>query len=237
MDFSKYLFRCSSLGKIMTEARSGGKEALGETCKKYLLSCWIKEKYGREKEIENKYLEKGSLVEEDSIDLYSLEKMKVFKKNDQRLSNDFITGEPDLFEGQSIDKATRIIDIKSSWSIHTFHEPIVSAPNKDYEWQLQGYMALTGAKEASLVYCLVNTPLHIIEREKQRLKWDFAHEAIDIDLHPSYIEACARIDRESIFDDIPSKERYIEFVKPYNPVMIEQAYERIEKCRKFLNEL
>jgi hypothetical protein len=219
----------------MTGSRS--KDPLGETCKKALMKVYIKEKYGREKKVENKFLEKGTLMEEDAIDLISVEKMKLFKKNDERLRNDFVCGEPDLFEGVSIKSAERIIDLKCSWSIHTFMETLCTPSNKDYDWQLQGYMWLTGAREASLIYCLLNTPLHIIEREKQRAKWNYAHLAIDIDLYEPYIEECARIDRESIFDDIPQNERYIEFIKPYNPEMIEELEEKIPLCRKFLNEL
>ncbi len=36
-------------------------------------------------------------------------------------------------------------------------------PNKDYYFQLQGYLWLTNKTEAVLAYCLIDTPLEIVE--------------------------------------------------------------------------
>lgn len=231
--FDNYKFHPSSLGKIMTSAKSG--EGLGETCKAHLLECWIEATYGRKKDITNKYIEKGTLVEEDAITLYSLVTKTFYKKNKETIENEFLIGTPDLFLGPEIRKATSIKDIKSSWDIFTFHSVMSKPMNKDYDWQLQGYSDLTGANDLGLVYCLVDTPLHLINDAKRKLQWTMG--VIDPDVNHEYIEQCEQIEKNMTFGDIPKEKRYIEFSLKRDNKKIEEAKEKMLACRKFLNEL
>lgn len=231
--FDNYLFHPSSLGKIMTESRT--KEPLGETCKDHLMECFVSRKYGRNKDITNKYIEKGILAEEDSIDLYTLVKNKLFIKNSEVLRNDHFIGTPDLFEGLEILKAEVIIDLKTSWDIFTFHQVIPKPLNKMYFWQLQAYMDLTGAKVGKLVYCLVNTPLKLVEDQKKKLQWTMG--VIDPDTDEAYLEACRQVDKNCNYDDIEMEEKYIEFTVDRDDEAIGKAHERVIVCREFLNQL
>src|SRR5688572_14682194 len=183
--FDNTLIRCSCLGKIMTEARSKS-EVLSETTKTYLRQLFREIKYDRKKEITTKYMEKGLMVEEDAITLYSLVKKRFFKKNEERVKNDYLCGTPDLFIGESIEQAKEIIDIKSSWDLFTFPFPSDKI-NKDYFYQLQGYMFLTGAEKATLVYCLIDTPLTLINDEKRKLLYKMG---VVTDENPDYMAAC-----------------------------------------------
>src|SRR5688572_6866159 len=147
-DFSNHKFHPSKLGAIMTSAKAS--EGLGETCKQALLEIWIEETYGRRKDISNKYLEKGTLQEEESITLYSLVTKTFYKKNTEQVSNDLLIGTPDLYKGESIMTATEIKDIKSSWDLFTFFSVFSKPINKNYRWQMQGYMNITGARDSGL---------------------------------------------------------------------------------------
>ncbi len=60
-------------------------------------------------------------------------------------------------------------DIKSSWDIHTFIDAKANELSKDYYWQGQAYMWLTGATTATFCFVLVNAPLQMIDDEKYRL--------------------------------------------------------------------
>lgn len=62
-----------------------------------------------------KQMKKGIEQENLSISLLSRVLKKVFNKNENRLKNQFITGLPDIFEGDSIENATAIYDVKSSF--------------------------------------------------------------------------------------------------------------------------
>lgn len=225
--FDNYKFHASSVGTLMTGSKDKS-DPLGETCKSYLLQLWIEETYQRENDITNKYMTKGTAVEESSIDIYSLATKKMFVKNTQTFENEFIVGTPDNV------KATHVRDFKSSWDIFTFHKVLTKKLNPVYDWQVNSYIAIVpGMETGSLVYCLVNTPDAIIEQEKTSLK--FKMGVIDPDAHPEYLEACAKIDRNHIFDDIDISKRYIEFDVPKRDMTT--AYEKLTLCRNFMNEL
>ena len=231
MDFSKTLFRASSIGHIMVESRT--KNDLSETTKTHLINLYVSNKYGRRDDIQGKYIEKGLAVEEDSITLYSRIKQSFFKKNDSHISNSWVKGTPDLYEGSSIEQATHIVDIKSSWDIYTFMRVLTKDVNKMYYWQLQTYMDLTGATSATLAYCLVDTPPQLIEDEKRRLMWKMGVATSE---NPLYLEACEELEKAMTFGDIDMRERLIEFKIDRNEADIIKMHARVEECRKWLNE-
>lgn len=231
--FNDYRFHPSSLGLIMTESRT--KEQFGETCKAHLLECYVNKKYGRYKDVTNHFIEKGIVAEEDSIDLYSVVKKHVFIKNTETLSNDFFVGTPDLYLGPSMKEAEIVIDLKTSWDIFTFFGVLAKGLDKRYYWQLQAYMDLTGAKEAKLVYCLVNTPYKLVEDQKKKLMWTMA--VIDPETDEAYQKACDMVEKNSVYDDIPQENRYIEFTIDRNQDDIDKAHQRVIDCRNFLNQL
>lgn len=237
MNFSEVLFRASSVGNLMTEAKTKEDKASGklsETTKTYLVDIYVSNKYGRNNEFTNKFVEKGLMVEEDSITLYSRIKKEFFKKNEEPLSNSFIKGTPDLYIGEIISKAETIIDIKSSWDIYSFFRTISKPINKTYYWQMQAYMALTGAKKAILAYCLIDTPEVLISDEKRRMMYKMG---VATDVNELYIEACKLIEFNMKYDDIPLKNRCLEYVIERNDEDIELMYSKITKAREFLQEL
>lgn len=233
MNFSNTLFRCSSLGYIMTDPRTKG-ETLSETTKTHLIDVYVSNKYGRNEDIQNRYVEKGLAVEEDSITLYSRIKKSFFKKNEEHLHNNWIKGTPDLFTGESIKTAETIIDIKSSWDLYTFMRVLTKEINKMYYWQLQGYMDLTGAKSAKLAYCLVDTPEPMIEYEKYLLGRRMG--IIDPAGNDLYEQGCEELERSMTFSDISLEEKLIEFTIERNDVDILKMHSRVEECRKWLNQ-
>lgn len=230
MDLNNLIIRCSSLGSIMTEGRTKGE--LSETCKTALLDIYVEQVLGRKKDIFSKYLSKGLMVEEDSITLYSRVTKTFYKKNEENIKNEFISGTPDLYDGKTIQESSLIIDIKSSWDLFTFTKAKHSKLNKAYYWQLQGYMALTGAKNAKLAYCLVDTPEMLIQDEKRRLMWKIGA----IDENEMTDEAFAEIEKNMIFEDIPMKERVFEIDIERNDEDIEKIYDRVKQCRDELKK-
>ena len=158
-------FRCSSFGKLMTEPRSKSEGPLSVGAKTYIRELAAQEIFGVEFEISSKQIEKGIEVEGDSIDLLNSVRGLSLVKNVERRSNDFITGECDLFDAE----AKRGHDIKSSWSIATFPITVADCEDRLYEWQMRGYMALWDADEWEVNYCLVDTPDRLIGFEPMPL--------------------------------------------------------------------
>ena len=236
MNFDNTLFRASGTGHIMTEPRSkADKDAgnLSESAKTHLVDVYVSNLYGRNTDIFSKHITKGLMVEEDSITLYSRFKKKFFKKNELHLSNDYIKGTPDLYVGASVDTATHIIDVKSSWDIFTFHRVLSKDINDMYYWQLMAYMALTGATTATLAYCLIDTPLILIEDEKRKLMYKMGAGTSE---NSEYKEAAEELEKLMTYPEIPIEERVIEFVVERNEADIKALYAKVKKSRVWLND-
>lgn len=175
---------------------------LSETCKKQILRTYASQVYGRRDEVSSKFLQKGHAREEDAITLVSRATKTFFKKNSERIENDFVSGEPDLFVGESIRKAKETLDTKCSWSLITFLNAVMDDElNTDYEWQGHGYMDLTGAEQHTVAYCLVNGTFKAIDSEIVRAARDL--EVLDVSIlpedHPFRVKA-RQIERNHIFD-------------------------------------
>jgi hypothetical protein len=220
----------------MTEPKEKAAKDAGElskTAKTHLKKVYAREKYGREQDIVTKQMQKGTEVEEESITLLSRVLKKMLYKNDQRLNNEYITGLPDIYEGESIHNAEEITDIKSSYDLFTFLPNIGEPLDRDYYYQLQGYMALSGAKKASIAYCLVDTPEHIIDTEKWKL---FKTMDVVSEESPEFIKEALKIEKGMRFGDIPKEERVLLFHVQRDEDVINRIYEKVIKAREFLQQ-
>lgn len=222
MKFDNYKFRCSGLHNLMVSPRSK-KELLSETTKSYLKELWIKEIFGREKYVTSKFMEKGTIVEMDSIRLFKEATGEVLFKNNDELSNAYITGTPDIIED------SEVIDFKSSWDIWTFGNVTQEKALKDYSAQLQGYMWLTGKSTSRLVYALVNTPEHIITYELYKMTMAGLIGEDEAE------QKKAR--RNFEFDDIPAVLKIKPFVINADLEFRKVLTERILAARNYMNNL
>ena len=159
------LIRCSALRLAMTEARAKN-AGLSETAKKVVEDEIRTLYFGVREKISSKAMQKGIDCEQQSIDLLNNVEFRLSKpyvKNSERKSNEWITGECDIYDAE-----TRTIrDIKTSWSIATY--PLFADNANDYEWQMRGYMMLWDCDTAIVDYCLVDTPEHLIGYEQREL--------------------------------------------------------------------
>jgi hypothetical protein len=159
-----FRIRCSSLSKIMTEPKSKD-ESLSVGAKTYVEDLAKQFVYSFEKEVTAKEMEKGQIVEQQCIDLLNEVLFANFIKNTERRTNDWLTGECDIFTGR------KIHDIKAPWSLATFPATVFAGRDKDYEWQLRGYMMLWDVDESEIDYCLVNTPDELIRFEPEAIHY------------------------------------------------------------------
>lgn len=156
--------RCSSLSTIMTDLKTKG-AVLSEGAKTYLESVAKELVYGYTYSPTAKYMEKGKIVEDQAIALYNSVFFTNHTKNTERRETEYLTGECDIFTG------SKIIDIKSAWSLHTFPATAAMGACKEYEWQMRGYMKLWDVDEAEVAYCLVNTPDELVGYEDPDLHY------------------------------------------------------------------
>ena len=218
------IVRCSSLGKLMTEPRSKS-EVLSQTAKSYIEDLFNELEFGYRKEFSSRYTDKGLEMEDEAIQFASEQfDWDFVVKNTERFTNDYITGEPD------INTDNLLADIKCSWSLDTYPMFEAEMKNKDYYWQLQGYMWLTGKAEAELVYCLMNTPLQIVEDEVRRAHWKAGLIDEDIDLRHE-------VQTKHNYDNIPSKLRVKRYIVERDEKAIEKIIEKVEIAREYYKML
>lgn len=155
-------FRASSLADIMSEPKNKS-DVLSVGAKTVVTTLAKQFVYGYDEEITGKYMEKGIKVEDRSIELLNSVLFTNYKKNTERKTNEWITGECDIVGNG------KIHDIKSSWSLKTF--PVIASQGEDktYEWQGRAYMMLWDMDEFEIDYCLVNTPDELIGYEDYAL--------------------------------------------------------------------
>lgn len=170
------IFRCSSVGKLMGESRTKG-AVLSDTAKSYVRELAAQVIFGVEFEVSGKPLEKGIECEPASIDLFNRVYGRTLVKNDERRTDEYLTGESDLPD------TDEVVDIKTAWSVATFplsEDDLADTQRKLYEWQLRAYMRLWDKPRARLAYCLVDTPerligfeplqLHVVSHIPERLR-------------------------------------------------------------------
>jgi hypothetical protein len=216
--------RSSAIGKIMTNPKTKG-ESLSQTTKTYLQELAVQEVYGIRKEFSSRYTDKGNEVEELSIALCNdVLGLGFIYKNEEHFSNDWITGTPDVNTNEIL------LDVKSSWDATTFPFFDTELKNKDYFYQLQGYLWLTNKTEALLCYCLIDTPLQIVEDEIRREHWKASLIEESLDLR-AFVQA------KHTFGHIPKEKRIKTFRIAKDDEVIEAIKTRIEECREYYNNL
>lgn len=240
ISFDKVKIRCSCIGDIMTPPKEKAAKERGElsaTCKTYLRELYAEVRYGRSREIISKYTEKGKMVQTDSLDLVSRLDKKMYYENDIRVENEFLTGEIDASDAKHPLQAKMIAEIKSCWDYNTFLIRVGTKLEAEKEAQMQGYMAITGARAGHVNHCLVNAPESIIADEERSLfyKMNTAGKVLSME-SPDFVEACEKLRLNLTFDDIPEAERRVKHVVEYSPAFIEQVYEKVIQCRKWLQE-
>jgi hypothetical protein len=208
----------------MTNAKTKG-ETLSQTTKTYLQELAVQEVYGIRKEFSSRYTDKGNEVEELSIALCNdVLNLGFIYKNEEHFENDWISGTPDVNTDEIL------LDVKSSWDATTFPFFDTELKNKDYLYQLQGYLWLTNKTEALLCYCLIDTPLQIVEDEIRREHWkaNLIEESLDLR---------AFVQSKHTFGHIPKEKRLKTFKIAKDDIIIENIKTRIEECREYYDNL
>ena len=216
--------RCSAIGKLMSTPRTKG-EILSETAKTYIQDLFKEKELGIAREFWSRYTDKGIQMEDEAIDFAGqVLGWDFVVKNEQGYENEWITGTPDVITKYLL------ADIKCSWDGNTFPLFDTELKNKDYYWQLQGYMWLTGLEQAELVYCLMDTPHQIVEDEVRRAHWKAGLIDEDLDLREA-------VQSQHTFDHLPNNLRVKRFIIRKDEEAIEKIKEKVELAREYYEQL
>ena len=208
----QFKIRASGAGAIM------GAKGLGKTGESFLQQ-WVKEQlYGRKKFMTNKYVEKGLIMEDASLD-YIAEHLcyGMLVKNEEYFNNEYFTGTPDVILDD------HIIDVKNSYDCFTFPLFENDVPNKDYIYQAQIYMDLVGRDSYKLIYTLMDNPEHQIEKD---FKWN----------NPKQLDY-EKFKKDYVYSNLNSDLRIKIFEIKRDEAIIQKLKDRVIESREYINKL
>lgn len=161
MNNYKLSVRSSKAKAFMTKGRNKS-DVFGETALEYIYQNALAQVFNLYPEVSTKQMDKGNMVEADSIEMLNRNWFRNYKKNEVRMLTDRFTGECDIHsESESL-----IIDIKNAWDWTTFcwtKSQLDKVCHKSgYIEQLRMYMMLYRADYAQVVQTLLDTPMELL---------------------------------------------------------------------------
>jgi hypothetical protein len=221
-----------ALERNTLQQKRDAKPELSKGAKSFIQKKALHDKYSIEDTIESRYLDKGLICEDEAIQIYaSVTGKHLIFKNEEGFHNDYVAGTPDLILDDMI------VDVKCSWSIDSFPW-FDTTLNRNYYWQLQAYMWLTGKSKSELVYVLVNTPDHLFQQELQREIWKVKDTQGVLDISA---EVESDIYEELIlkhnFDRIPFEKRVKVFEIEADILEQSKIKQKVELAREYYNEV
>lgn len=179
-------------------------------------------------------MEKGKLVQDEAIATLCIADGVMYTPNDEkeRVSNEYLTGEVDCYLGESIMTATVIPDVKSVWDYPGYLKKINEELSLANNFQIKGYLDITGANEGFIADVLINTPPQVMLSLKSKLLYKLGCAT---DESPEFVKAWETIQRSMYFDDIPIPQRVNKkYVDPFTDAERQKMYDKVKQGREWL---
>lgn len=203
-------------------AKRDAKETLPKGVITHLDNVFRNEFDGRKRHLKNKYLDKGNICEQDSMQLLSDIDGEFYEAHEKYYENDFICGTPDIvFED--------VKDIKSNYDKDSFDNAELTTL---YTWQVRFYLWLCGYTKGELVYCLVNNTIDDLLNQKYYLK----NSLNDLDgTSEEYKKQVQQLERNMIFDIDAWKKNYPNY--EFENTELNFSISKIRRIKRFDIEL
>jgi hypothetical protein len=226
----------AELAELLVKQENSRKIVLSDGCIEYLMEYYAHKTEGiipLDKELSSiPSLEKGKLVEEESILMLSKIDGILYEKNTEQVFNDFLTGEPDVYAGESIYEAKTIIDMKNCWDYPGFLKSIHKAVENGYRDQVGGYCDITGASEGLIVRSICSMP----PSEMDKMKWRLIN-LLDCgtDESDDFKAIWPTLLRSMDVERIPIHKRIFKLkVDVWGEEKRQMVYDRVKICREWL---
>jgi len=209
---------------------------LSDTCISYLMEVYAWETEGMisvsRESMDLLQTKKGKMQEKQAVALLEFVTDLKYKENKDRISNDFLSGEIDIYSGDSICAAEVIVDIKNAWDYPIYLRKCSTGIENGQTEQLQGYGDITGAKKLVVANCLVDAPEEIIDE----MRWKIAKKFNAVTTEsPDFLVEWEKWERSMKFEKIPPNRRVFTIpVEPFTDNERQKVYDRVKQCREFL---
>lgn len=226
----------AELAELKVKEAKSSEVTLSDTCIEYLMEVYAWETQGMipvsKESLDMLAIKKGKKTETDAVTLLTRVDKQFYKVHKDRISNDYLSGEVDIYLGEHIYAATNVSDIKNAFDYPTFLRKIMKPFENGQEEQVQGYGDITGAKELYIVNTLVSAPIELIEE----MKWKVAKkmDAVTIE-SPEFLAEWPKWERSMKFDHIPPAQRVWKLkAEPFSDLYRQRLYDRVKVCRDWL---
>ncbi|MGV6816164.1 MAG: hypothetical protein ACWA44_02705 [Thiotrichales bacterium] len=204
----------------------------GETAISYIEDTWLKDKYGYRKPMVTKETLKGQICEQDSFKLVDqvLPSTILRSKCRQRMYTGLLTGNCD----SDLEPEDMIEDVKTSWDLGSFFA-VREAPEL-YFAQGQVYMRLYGRSRFRLIYCLVDTPFFLLEKELNKYRYMFSWNGDKT--NEEYVKIEDQLHRNHTVEHrIPAEDRVKFFEFERDDAYISELERRVEFAQEVYDSL
>lgn len=221
----------------LLERRERSKEiVLSNMCVDYLMEVYAWETQGmisvNRETLDVAQLNKGKLAEGEAGTLLCRVDRVLYKTHKDRINNEFLSGQIDLYLGEHVMAAEVIPDIKCAFDYPGFLKKITNGLGAGQREQIQGYCDITGAKVGFIANCLVDNPDSIVEDLKYKLARKL--DAVTIE-SPEFLIEWAKWERSMKFSHIPAHQRVHKIpVEPFTESERQKVYDRVKHCRDWL---
>lgn len=224
------------MAELLVKKANGSKVILSDGCIEYLMEvyAWETERMipvGKES-LDILQTRKGRECEDDAVQLLNVHDGETYKVHKERINNDFLSGEIDIYLGESVYAATNVTDIKNAFDYPGFLKKINNGLENGQEYQMKAYGDITGSNELFIANTLVTaSPEVMIE-----MQWKVAKKMNAVTLEsPEFLEEWKKWEHSMTFDNLPIQKRVHKIkVDPFTDTERQKVYDRVKVCREFL---
>ncbi len=178
--------------------------------------------------------EKGNMAEPESIKFLSMMDGINYEKNEEKFTNKWFQGIPDIVIRGKDNKIEKLIEVKTSYDLPSF---IMSMRQKEPShniFELMGYMDMTGCKNAEIVHCLVDMPEKISSFEEKRLRERYCWLELD---EETISDRISKSLNNMEYSDIPNELKCFRRPVTLNKLTMKDVKRRATASRKWMKEI
>ena len=226
----------AEVDRLYAKREASKKVVLSDGCIEYLMEVYAWETEGMipvsKESMDNLSINKGKKQEAQAAALLRFVDDGRYETHKERISNEYLSGELDLYVGRSVYEAHTVADIKNSWDYPTYLKKINNGLENGQREQLQGYGDITGAKNLIVANCLVDCTDENIEDVKWKVLKKFGAATMET---PEFVEEWKKWERSMRFEHIdPYKRVHSIPVEPFTEFERQKVYDKVKICREWL---
>lgn len=214
--------------------------ALSKGCMMYLLFVYCYLKYGVSIPVNKagdgkgvSRMVRGSEMEKSSFEIIKRATGQQLYKYKAQLKNDYLKGQLDAIDAKTIGNATKVIDIKTADSQFNFMKAVNSDNvTRAYNFQMQGYLAITGLDYGEIYHCLPDFSDEVIEQQRNEMFKLLCPDGVETEF---FKEEWQQAEKTMRFAHIPDEERLMFYPIERDEKIILKIYEKVEFCREWLS--